>query len=310
MADHVVRLDRSAMDRGAPGLARLLGGFDVVNAHNFPAMWWVAAARASAALPPVVWYCNEPSRSLYPGLFDGPSFSARAPDTDLARHDRACARAADVLIGNSAYVRDRVAAIYDRQDVRVVHCAIPLPPAPPPRLPARVLRVLMVSRLTVEKNVETAIDAVGRLDRVALRIIGDGPERAALEAFARPLGDRVTFEGFLDDDSLRAAYAEADAFIYLPRGEPFGLTLLEAGAAGLPSITSSHGGPAEIVIDGETGLLVDPSSVDEVTGALGLLRDDPAARHLGEAARQRVESHFTIDRYVRDMEAVFSKLRT
>lgn len=319
-ADHVVRLDRPSMRRGAAGLARDLAAYDVVNVHNFPATWWLHEARRAAGhspFPRVVWYCEEPPRTLYPGLFDGNHFTFAPDGSSLQAHDREVGAGMTRIACNSRYVRDRVAAIYERPDATCLYLGIPPPPGGPRAWGASDgLNVLMVTRLVEAKNVACAIEAVARVEGARLRIAGTGPQRVELERLieARGIPDRVKLLGFVPDEEMPALYRSADAFIFLPIGEPFGLVLLEAAWAGVPSVASNHGGPSEIVVNGETGWLVDPRSVDEVAGALRRMCEDAAASgpdgsplsRMGMAARKRVEETFSLSRCIDAMEALLS----
>lgn len=313
LADHVVRLERDAMRRGAAQLRAAVSGFDVVNVHNFPATWWVHEARESARgdFPRVVWYCEEPPRTLYPGLFDAADFTFTPDKSPLQTHDRAVGTAIERIACNSGYVCARVDAIYDRPDARCVYLGVPqllASPAPVPR--DGPLEAIMVTRLVEAKNVACAIRAVARVPGVRLRIAGTGPQQDALEQLiaAQGVSDRVALLGFVADADMPALYGSADTFVFLPIGEPFGLVLLEAAWAGLASITSDHGGPAEIVEHGETGWRVDPRSVDAVAEGLQQLRDDPRrTREMGVAARARVEERFRLERFVDDIEALLSE---
>lgn len=318
-ADHVVRLDRPSMRRGAAGLARELSVYDVVNVHNFPATWWLHEARkmGGGAFPRVVWYCEEPPRTLYPGLFDGADFTFTPDGSALQAHDREVGAGLARIACNSRYVRDRVAAIYERPDAECVYLGIPPPPGAPRAWgPGEGLDVLMVTRLVEAKNAACAIEAVALVEGARLRIAGTGPQRADLERLIeeRGVSDRVKILGFVPDEAIPDLYRSADAFIFLPIGEPFGLVLLEAAWAGVPSVSSNHGGPSEIVRHGETGWLVDPRSVGDVAGALRRMVTDAAASgadgsplaRMGRAARTRVEETFSLSRYIDVMEALLS----
>ena len=167
------------------------------------------------------------------------------------------------------------------------------------------LEVLFVGRLVERKGVRYLIDAVRTLAprrAVHLTIIGDGPERPALasQVQAAGLDGAVDLRGRVSDAELRQAYAAASVFV-LPaivdsRGdtEGLGVVLLEAMSYGVPVVGSRLGGITDIVVDGESGLLVEPSDPAALAGALERLAGDPAlARRLGAAGRQRVADQFS-----------------
>lgn len=165
--------------------------------------------------------------------------------------------------------------------------------------------VLFVGRLVERKGVRYLIDAVRRLPpgrNARLVIIGDGPERSALEAEVRRLGleGRVALRGRVSDRELREAYATASVLV-LPaivdsRGdtEGLGVVLLEAMAYGVPVVASNLGGITDIVTDGATGLLVPPADPDALAAALERVAADTAlAEHLAAAGRRRMLEHFS-----------------
>jgi glycosyltransferase involved in cell wall biosynthesis len=111
-------------------------------------------------------------------------------------------------------------------------------------------------------------------------VAGAGPERARLEALAAELGlrDSVRFAGFVPEADLPAVYAAADIYVHTGVQESFGLSVIEAAAAGLPVVAVAEGGPCDTVQDGRTGLLL-PSTPEAVAAGLARL-----ANHPGEAA--------------------------
>jgi glycosyltransferase involved in cell wall biosynthesis len=165
--------------------------------------------------------------------------------------------------------------------------------------------VLFVGRLAERKGVRYLIDAVAALPRELqphLTIIGDGPERPALDAQTRALHaeDRVTFLGWVTPEQLDAAYAAASVFV-LPavvdaRGdtEGLGMVLLEAMTYTVPVISTPLGGVTDIVQDDRTGLLVPPNDAAALAAAIVRLATDPAtAERLGSAGRDYALSHFS-----------------
>ena len=185
---------------------------------------------------------------------------------------------------------------------------------------AGVPTVLFVGRLVERKGVAHLIEAVARLRERPLRlvIVGDGPERPRLEALARSSGalDRVEFRGRVSDAELQRAYRDADVFV-LPsvldaRGdtEGLGVVLLEAMNYGIPVIASRIGGIVDIVVEGETGLLVPPGDEAGLAAALDRVLGDPAfASRLGEAGRRRLAEQFSWDAIVSRLEAVYRSAR-
>jgi len=133
------------------------------------------------------------------------------------------------------------------------------------------------------------------------------PYLPMLKRLAASLGleDRVVFAGHQQD--MPAAYAAMDIAVHCSvEPEPFGRVVIEAMAAGRPVVAYAMGGPKEIVVDGETGLLVPPGDYEALGRAtLALLRDPDRRRELGEAARARVVAHYDAHDVARRVEGVF-----
>ncbi len=108
-----------------------------------------------------------------------------------------------------------------------------------------------------------------------LTLVGDGPERQAVEALFCPFGDdRIRFAGLVPGDDLPVLLASHDLFVWPGLHEPFGLVYLEAQAAGLPVVAYDSGGVADTVIAGETALLVEEGDADALAVAIAQLADD------------------------------------
>ncbi|HEY6321353.1 MAG TPA: glycosyltransferase family 4 protein [Thermoanaerobaculia bacterium] len=171
--------------------------------------------------------------------------------------------------------------------------------------------LLIVGRMAATeryKGHEQLLQAMTRLPGAAsgghlpprLVAAGDGDDRPRLEALAATLGlaGQVLFTGFVSEATLAELYARAAVFVMPSRGEGFGLVYLEAMRAGRPCVAARASAAAEIVADGETGLLVDPLDPDAIAGALGRLLAAPElARAMGEAGRRRLERLFTPRRF-------------
>ncbi len=155
---------------------------------------------------------------------------------------------------------------------------------------------------------------LARLPETRWIVVGDGRRRAALEERAVELGvdHAVTFVGAVSDADKNAWLQRADVFVMPARypkgevaGEGFAIVYLEAAAWGVPSIAGNVGGPREAVVDGVTGLLVDPESAEQVADAIIQLGQAPErARELGAHARRRAEAEFTWDAVAGDLETI------
>ena len=136
--------------------------------------------------------------------------------------------------------------------------------------------LLYVGRVSAEKQIDQIKPVLEAIPEARLAIVGDGPNREALEAhFA---GTNTHFVGYLQGLELASAYASADAFIFPSRTETLGLVLLEAMAAGCPVVAANSGGIPDIVTDGENGYLFDVNDPDGAITATKRLLDATAER--------------------------------
>ena len=182
--------------------------------------------------------------------------------------------------------------------------------------------LLTVARLVPHKGVDITIRALAllapRYPDLRYAIVGQGPERGALEDLARGEGvaERVHFLSELGDESLPLAYGLATVYVGASRQtakdvEGFGIALLEAQAAGIPVVAGQSGGIPDAVQDGVTGVLADPEDPAAVAAAIAGLLDDPGrARQLGASGRAAVERFFNWSRVVDDLRAVSAEARS
>ena len=158
-------------------------------------------------------------------------------------------------------------------------------------------RLVMVGRLQAPKDPITLVRALAGLrtrDFEAL-LVGDGPDRPAVEEEIRRLGLGSAVRLLGERSDVAELLGTAHVFVLSTRSEGLPLSVLEAMAAGLPVIASRVGGVPELVVHGETGMLVPPGDPDALATAIEQLLEDPLhARRLGEAARARVAKHFDI----------------
>ncbi|MEQ9445784.1 MAG: glycosyltransferase family 4 protein [Rhodospirillaceae bacterium] len=172
-------------------------------------------------------------------------------------------------------------------------------PSPMPTLEGP-LRLLFVGRLVHQKGLDVLLKSLGTLkeDDWTLTIAGEGPLKEELEFTSQTLGlaDRITFRGWLGRTQLPEVYKQADVFVLPSRDEGMPNAMLEAMSAGLPIVGSKVAGLDEVVIDGDCGLLVPPENAKALSDALhALISDRDKAFTLGQAARKRVEAHYSWD---------------
>jgi glycosyltransferase involved in cell wall biosynthesis len=172
---------------------------------------------------------------------------------------------------------------------------------------------IALSRLAWKKGVRHLVEATPRLleavPNAYVLIAGDGDLRDELATQARTLGvaERVRFLGTRRDalDLLHAA----DVFVMPSVVEGMSNALLEAMAVGLPVVATEVGGMPEVVVDGETGLLVPPADPERLSAALAkLLLAPELGREMGSAGRRRIEQRYRVEQMVRGVERLYDEL--
>ena len=173
--------------------------------------------------------------------------------------------------------------------------------------------IVTVGRLVRRKNLASLITAIGQLDRddVQLLVLGEGPERASLEAQAREsgLGNRVQFRGFVPDETKYRLLAASDLFALPSLHEAFGLVYLEAMHCGLPVIAAVPGGHEDFLSDGRTGFLVPRDDRDALLRALARLVGNRGLRDAMSAHNRAVAQRFSIAATAAAYEGLFSRLQ-
>jgi phosphatidylinositol alpha-1,6-mannosyltransferase len=178
--------------------------------------------------------------------------------------------------------------------------------------------LLIVGRIAATERYKGHDEILEVLPRVIARhpgarlvVAGDGDDRRRLEEKAAylGLGDAAVFAGFTSEATLAELYRRCAAFVMPSRGEGFGLVYLEAMRAARPVLAARGSAAEEIVVDGTTGLLVDPDDRDELTAALlRLLTEPAAARRMGEAGRDRWRQEFGLDRFHDRLDPLLARL--
>lgn len=232
---------------------------------------------------------------------------------------RKAVRASDAIISISRFTARRAGEVngMPQSKIRILHNCIN--PQPQPRgesgpsttwgVPS-LLTVARISLLEQYKGHDYVIRALPQLlaefPSLLYHIVGDGDGRPALEALARQVkvNDAVRFHGAVPDEELERLYREAWAFVMPSRGEGFGFVFIEAMREGTPAIGGSVDATPEVIVHGETGFVIDPTSVDEIAHAAAQLLGDAAIRErMGQAAVAHVHRQFGFENFARTLQA-------
>jgi glycosyltransferase involved in cell wall biosynthesis len=214
--------------------------------------------------------------------------------------ERVATRWATQVITVSQYDRllaQRYKLKYDN-NFHVIHNGIPSILGQTYNGETSIIQLVMVARFTNQKDHAIVLQALQGIEHnVQICLVGDGPTRPRIERLAEQLGisDRVKFVGWRDD--VHEILASANIYVLASNWEGLPICLLEAMRAGLPIVTSDVGGVREVIVDGETGFLVDRGDVAMLRDRLQRLLSDPELRNkMGKAGRKRYLEHFTVER--------------
>ncbi len=221
--------------------------------------------------------------------------------------ERTCVESADAVVAVSKGMREDILRHFrvPEERVAVVHNGIDpllwtrraLSPALKGRWGIADDYVLFLGRCTQQKGVEHLVDAAGEIPAQVVLAMGGADTKEYADRVAAKIRGRdniVHIDRMLTEDEAAQLYSGARAFVCPSIYEPFGIINLEAMACGAPVVASAVGGIVEIVVDGETGLLVPPGDPAALARAVRALLADPGrARALGEAGRRRAEERFS-----------------
>jgi glycosyltransferase involved in cell wall biosynthesis len=216
----------------------------------------------------------------------------------------------DLVVAVSDYTARRMSHVnhVKRSHVRVVYNC--LDPAfnrnghilATQRQEASILTVSRLWRSEASKGHAAILRALPRvveaIPRLTYEVVGDGDLRPDLQYMAEDLGvqPHVRFLGSVSDSALRDCYQRAEAYVMPSKWEGFGLTFLEAMAAGCPVIAGDRDATPEVV--GDAALLIDPDDTEGLAEAMiRLLSDADLRARLATLARQRIETMFTYERF-------------
>ena len=196
-----------------------------------------------------------------------------------------------------------------------IHNGLPLTDAEPVPLPWDPPRLLYVGRIEHQKRLDVLIRAFANVASthadVRLQIAGSGSQLVIAKELARSLGlvERVEFLGGVELEAVPGLLDGATMLVMSSDFEGLPIVLLEAARQGRPVVATAVGGVPEVVIHGETGLLVEPDDPDALAGAIRTLANDPRrAQRLGDAARRRFRADFPLDVSVTSYERLYDSV--
>jgi glycosyltransferase involved in cell wall biosynthesis len=289
------------------------GAFDVINTHFVVPTGPLGHALARwRGLPNVL--------SVHGGdLFDPSKKSSPHLHAPLRAAVRAMLKSADAVVGQSRDTVRHVTDLYGvKRGVGLIPLGIDRPTAPAHTsraqfgVPEDAFLLVTIGRLVARKATTRLVETIAAtgLSNAHLLIVGDGPDREAIQQRAAQLGiaKRIHLLGQVNDAEKHAALAVADAFVTTSQHEGFGLVFLEAMAFGLPIVCYDRGGQTDFLKSGETGFVVRLNDETAFTRAIVDLHVDMQRRHgFGEHNRSLVENYF-IDTCARRYEEVFEEV--
>jgi glycosyltransferase involved in cell wall biosynthesis len=286
------------IDRTVPAAIRTLAqqtGATVIHAHGYKADIYVYLAMRGSPTPIVstchTWYDNDLAVRLYGAL------------------DRFVLKSYAAVVAVSEEVKQRLLTAGVRKDrVHLIRNGIDLRPFIGPERPRQhqpgttcALKVGLVGRLSQEKGVDlflrAAANVLRELPLTQFVVVGDGPDRAALDALIHELG--VEKNAFLlgRNEDMPAFYASLDLLVSSSRQEGLPMALLEGMASGLPLVATAVGAVPNVVHNNQTGILIPAEDPKALTAAIVKLLIEPATRKAyGAAARDLIKSEYSAER--------------
>jgi glycosyltransferase involved in cell wall biosynthesis len=218
---------------------------------------------------------------------------------------------AGVLAISPSTQDDLIARGFDAERIEVNYCGFDSAPYELASTPPRNSHptIIHTGRLRKYKGADLVLRSFTQireqLPDARLEIVGDGPERPILERLASDLGlgESVTFHGFIDLAAMVDLLCRSHLFMNASPKEGWGLTVVEAGACGVPTVAANSPGLRDSVRDGETGILVPYGEISAMAqAALELLSDEPRRAAMGSAASLRAHG-FSWDEGAKQMES-------
>ncbi|WP_421867964.1 glycosyltransferase [Motiliproteus sp.] len=228
----------------------------------------------------------------------------------------------DGIIGVANAVRDdlrprvflpesNVVTVYKGHDLRWYEDVKPADLEAEFGIPGSAVKVICVANARPRKGMPLLVEAFGQIDTDAhLILVGGGmdAEEFTSQVKQSPARERIHLAGFRNDVPALVSASDISVLPSLKR-EGLPKTVIEAMAYALPCVVTDTGGSAELIVSGESGLVVAPGDGAALGESIKRLIDSPEDRHqMGKAARQRLADHFTVDQAVANTRAFFRHL--
>jgi glycosyltransferase involved in cell wall biosynthesis len=228
-----------------------------------------------------------------------------------ARHRRVLAGAAVTLFSTSS-ARDQEES-HNRATSKVVPFGVEaagFSPGPPPATPTILFMGSLEPKKGVRELVEAFADVRRALPAARLVLAGDGPQRSSLLSLARELGlaDSIELAGTVAHSRVPDLLREASLLCLPSHGEPFGMVVLEAMAAGRPVVATDAGGPTQLVDGARGGRIVPVRDPRALADALtGLLEDPEVMQRMGSFNRGLAETDYSLERFLDRLESAYEE---
>ena len=300
--------------------------YDIINPHHYPSPFIsVLLKKLGFTRAKIIWMCHGLNDVIY---CKDKSHWGISQFTGKIIHyllfpfrwiDKWSIKNIDAIVSNSKNIQVRVKEVYQR-DSFIVNPGIDSDIFNPARVDARKYLVnrkclLAVGRLRKRKNFDFLIRVFKKIidifPNVVLRIAGEGPEKENLAQLIHNLGLKGHIEllSNVSQEELARFYKACDIFVHpVVRYESWGMVILEAMAMGKPVVAINSSGPKEIIVNGQTGYLVDFSPDKFAKKIINLLDSPQRALRMGEEGRKRVLSNFTWEKSAQKMERIFYKM--
>ncbi len=276
--------------------------------------WYITRGFKIGSRTKVIAYCHTPPRWLY-GYKTSIGFTKYLPVKVYAAivghfmrlYDFKTAQSVDFWIANSKNVASRIEKFYRRDSVVIY------PPVDVNKIKNQISKIkskedyfLIVSRLVGAKGLEEAVKVFSKLGcNYRLKIVGEAAGYSDVLSKIKDQGSKnIELIGRVSDDKLYELYAKAKGFIALAQDEDFGMTVVEAQAAGTPVIAFNGGGFRESVIDGVTGVLINEVSEKAVRDAIKRVE----TKKWSKATLQKNALKFSKERFVESIKRLVKKV--